>query len=154
MAHIDSPLSVQTILHMIEDSAASRLTSPPTRREATTMEPIEMKEPQDRFVASEEALHDEARKLTDCDDVGEPSYLEDLRVLLELLDESKTLSALGRVILRGQVVASPTNRQRCEQRLNEHPEVLGHEIRRPAFLAGLVRSSPGAYARAVPPCTT
>lgn len=92
------------------------------------------------FAASEEALHQEAREHAGCDDFGDPSYLEGLRVLLRALDESRSLSRLGRMILRRQIVTSLTTRLRCEQRLEESPEVVETEIVRPIFITGLVRT--------------
>lgn len=89
---------------------------------------------------SEEALHEEAVKLAGSDDFGDPAYLEGLRVLLRALDESTTLTPLGRTILRRQAVTSLTTRLRCEQRLKEHPEFADVEIRRPIFITGLVRT--------------
>ncbi len=94
----------------------------------------------DNFAAAEDALHEEARELAGCDDFGDPSYLEGLRVLLRSLDESKSLSKLGRMILRRQVVTSLATRLRCEERLKQHPEVLDREVRRPIIITGLVRT--------------
>lgn len=92
------------------------------------------------FVASEEAFHEEARKLAGHDDFGEPSYLDGLRALSRSLDASKSLSPLGRMILRRQIVTSLTTRLRCEKRLAALPEVGQIEVRRPIFITGLVRT--------------
>ena len=66
----------------------------------------------DRFASCEDALHEEAVKHAGSDDFGDPSYLDGLRVLLRSLDESRTLSELGRSILRNQVLTSLTTRLR------------------------------------------
>ena len=94
----------------------------------------------DGFASSEDALHEEAVEQAGSDDFGDPSYLDGLRVLLRSLDESRTLSELGRSILRNQVLTSLTTRLRCEQRLEENPAVLQTEVRRPIFITGLVRT--------------
>jgi len=94
----------------------------------------------DGFAASEDALHEEACTYAGSDDFGDTSYLEGLRVLLASLDESRTLSDLGRMILRRQVVTSLTTRLRCEERLKQNPHVADIEVRRPIFITGLVRT--------------
>jgi hypothetical protein len=92
------------------------------------------------FVASEEALHEDAIKAAGADDFGDKAYLAGLRALSASIDESKTLSKLGRMILRRQIVTSLTTRLRCEQRLKNNPEAQKVEIRRPIFITGLVRT--------------
>lgn len=94
----------------------------------------------DGFEASESALHEEAIALAGGDDFGDPAYLDGLRVLLCSLDESKTLSDLGRVIMRRQIVSSLSTRLRCEQRLKERPQVADVPVVRPIFITGLVRT--------------
>ncbi len=101
---------------------------------------IDLKDSKEGFAASEDALHEEACGHAGSDDFGDPCYLEGLRVLLHSLDESHTLSKLGRMILRRQVVTSLTTRLRCEQRLKENPDAAKTEIRRPIFITGLVRT--------------
>ncbi len=94
----------------------------------------------ERFVASEEALHQDAIEAAGCDDFGDEAYLAGLRVLLASIDESRTLSKLGRMILRRQIVTSLTTRLRCERRLAETPAAAHVQIRRPIFITGLVRT--------------
>ncbi|MBW2269502.1 MAG: sulfotransferase [Deltaproteobacteria bacterium] len=101
---------------------------------------FEMKDVQEGFVASEDQLHEEARKNAGCDNFGDPSYLEGLRVLLRSLDESKSLSPLGRMILRRQILTSLTTRLRAEACLEDNPAAREVEIRRPIIITGLVRT--------------
>ncbi len=58
------------------------------------------------FAASEDDLHEEGRKLGGCHDFGDPSYPNGLRALSGALDDSKTLSGLGRMNMRRQIVTS------------------------------------------------
>lgn len=92
------------------------------------------------FVASEAAFHEEAVKQAGSDDFGDPGYLDGLRALLHAVDESKSMSAMGRMIFQRQIATSLTTRLRCEQRLKDHPGYAQVEIQRPIFITGLVRT--------------
>ncbi len=92
------------------------------------------------FVASEEALHAEARDVAGLDDFGDASYKAGLRVLLESLDRDADLSATGRMIFRAQITDALATRLRVEQRLRDLPAGSAHEIARPIVITGLVRT--------------
>ena len=92
------------------------------------------------FVASEEAMHEQATELAGHDDFGDPSYLEGLRVLLQAYDEEARFNDYGRGAARQTIVETLAARLRCERQWRERPEVLDHTIERPIVICGLVRT--------------
>ena len=92
------------------------------------------------FAASEEALHEEARKREGVDDFGDPSYLEGLRVLLRAYDEEARFNDYGRVAVRANIVNLLRRRLHAEAMWKQRPELLQHEIRRPIVICGLIRT--------------
>jgi hypothetical protein len=92
------------------------------------------------FVDSEQRLHDLAIAEAGSDNFGDPSYLEGFRVLLNAYDKESKLNAYGRENTLQKLQALLAQRLRAEQFLDQHPQVLDHEIRRPIIICGLVRT--------------
>jgi len=92
------------------------------------------------FLASEQALHEEARAVVGWDDFGDPSYRDGLRVLLRAWDEEARFNAYGRAAARQTVVSLLARRLRAERMWRELPQVLEQPIRRPLVICGLVRT--------------
>ena len=92
------------------------------------------------FAASEEALHEEARRREGSDDFGDPTYLEGLRVLLRAYDEEACFNDYGRAAARANIVNLLRRRLHAEAMWRQHPELLEHEIRRPLVICGMVRT--------------
>jgi hypothetical protein len=92
------------------------------------------------FARSEDALHEEASRIVDHDDFGDPAYLEGLRVLLDAYDTEARFNAYGRGAARQTVLDTLVQRLRAEQQWQQMPQVLEHEIERPIVICGLVRT--------------
>ncbi len=93
-----------------------------------------------KFVDSESALLDAARKATGLDDFGDSRFREGLRVLLRAYDEESHLSPFGRLMVRGELAKVLENRLRVERAWQQSPEILELPVRRPLFILGLPRS--------------
>ena len=92
------------------------------------------------FADSEDALHEEAIAIAGCDDFGNPSYLEGMRVLLDAYDSEAKFSAQGRMAARHMVLDTLVKRLSAERQWAEIPQVLEREIERPLVICGLVRT--------------
>lgn len=92
------------------------------------------------FAESEPLFHEQAIAAAGCDDFGDPSYLEGLRVVLAALDGEARLHRRGRRLARGLIVHLLTQRLRCERLWRQHPEVLQAQIPRPIVILGCVRT--------------
>jgi hypothetical protein len=92
------------------------------------------------FAESEESFHEQAIQEVGCDDFGDPSYLEGLRVLLQAYDREAKLTPIGRTVARHGVLEVLKNRLRAERAWKEDPSILEIEIRRPIVILGLVRT--------------
>lgn len=92
------------------------------------------------FVESEQLFHEFAIGTAGCDDFGEPSYLDGMRVALRALDTEAKLHEGGRQAMRATIVEMLAERLRAERRLKQHPEVFQLPIRRPIFITGCVRT--------------
>ena len=92
------------------------------------------------FVEHEDALHEKAIAAEGLDDFGETDYLEGLRVLLHAYDEQAKLHVAGSKAVRHQIIHALRQRLRTERWWKEKPELLDHEIRRPIFITGCVRT--------------
>jgi hypothetical protein len=85
-------------------------------------------------------LIDEARQSTGLDDFGEASFREGLTVLAGSLDDEADLSPLGRVVVRGQLLANLVTRLRVIDWAKRHPEVREEGVERPWVVLGLPRT--------------
>ncbi|UCE85981.1 MAG: sulfotransferase [Deltaproteobacteria bacterium] len=92
------------------------------------------------FRESEAALHEAAVEAVGCDDFGDPSYLDGLRVLLDAYDREAKLTPVGRQLTYRGIRNILVARLRVQQQLRAHPEALAAEIDRPVFICGLVRT--------------
>lgn len=88
----------------------------------------------------EQSLRDAARRKTGCDDFGEESFREPLRVLLDALEREAGLSALGRFLTRALLVQLLSSRLLVEDTIRRHPELLEVPVQRPIVIAGLPRT--------------
>ncbi len=93
--------------------------------------------PGDAF--DEERLLASARKVAGSDDFGDEPFLEPLRVLLDSL-RGAALDDLGRMIWRGTLLKSLSQRARAQQWWTAHPEILDEPIERPIVVVGMMRS--------------
>ena len=92
------------------------------------------------FIASEDALHEEAMRLTGHTDFGDPSYREALRVVLRAYDAEARFHDAGRAAARANLVQLLATRLRSERSLIEHRPRLATDVRRPVVVLGLVRT--------------
>jgi hypothetical protein len=87
-----------------------------------------------------ERLIDEARRSTGLDDFGDASFREGLTVLAGSLEDEADLSPLGRVVVRGQLLANLVTRLRVIDWAKRHPEVREEGVERPWVVLGLPRT--------------
>ena len=92
------------------------------------------------FAQSEERLHAEAAEIAGCDDFGDPSYLEGLRVLLAGYDEEARFNDHGGAMAKQMVLGILVSRLQSQRQLREQPEVLETPIERPLVICGLIRT--------------
>ena len=92
------------------------------------------------FAQSEERLHAEAAAIAGCDDFGDPSYLEGLRVLLAGYDEEARFNEHGAVMAKQMVLGILASRLQSQRQLREQPEILETRIERPLVICGLIRT--------------
>jgi hypothetical protein len=93
-----------------------------------------------KFVDMEQRLHEAAARDVGCDDFGEQSYREGLRVLLAAYDQEAKLTPFGRKAAQIQLTEILKKRLRAEKAWRENPEILQQDIRRPIVILGLVRT--------------
>ncbi|MDE0885865.1 MAG: sulfotransferase [Myxococcota bacterium] len=87
-----------------------------------------------------EAALDQAASESGLDDFGEDIYSEPLAVFLEGARVEGDLSAMGEVMVWGQVIQFLKNRLLVEEEFKRHPEIAGEVIDRPIVIAGLPRT--------------
>jgi hypothetical protein len=94
------------------------------------------------FSESEDALHEEAIQATGCEDFGDPSYREALRVVLDAYDRDARFHDAGRAAARLNLVRQLICRLRSQRRIAERPDAAkaAAAIRRPIVVLGLVRT--------------
>jgi hypothetical protein len=88
----------------------------------------------------EGALLGAARRRAGLEDFGPDSFRPGLRQLLASLEHEAALTAIGRMIARGQILGLLTNRLRLVEHRKRHPELANEQIRRPLFVLGLPRT--------------
>lgn len=96
------------------------------------------------FLASEEALHSEARDACGLEDFGDADYLEGLRALLESLDRDAALNPIGEMTIRGSIVEALVGRLLSESGRALHPECAEAPIEQPLVIIGLPRTGTSA----------
>ena len=92
------------------------------------------------FAQSEEQFHAEAAGIAGCDDFGDASYLEGLRVLLRGYDEEARFNEHGAAMARQMVLGILVSRLQSQRQLREQPEILEMPIERPLVICGLIRT--------------
>ena len=81
-----------------------------------------------------------ARRRAGTEDLGGDSWREPLALYLEAAREQAGLNTLGRLAVRGMLVAALANRARLHAWSVEHPEVREERIERPWVIVGLPRT--------------
>jgi hypothetical protein len=82
----------------------------------------------------------EARARTGLEDLGDPSYEEAMRRLVDGMDREAKLHEVGRATQRERVVGLLVNRLRAEAAYARHPEIEEEQIEAPFVIAGLART--------------
>jgi Sulfotransferase family len=94
----------------------------------------------EKFVGSEDWLHETAAAQVGASDFGGPEYLTGLRVLLEAYDADVKLDENGRERVFGLLLSVLIARLYAEQGWRRHPECLATEIHRPLIITGVPRT--------------
>jgi hypothetical protein len=81
-----------------------------------------------------------ATRSTRLDDFGDDAFRAPLRRLLDGFEREASLTMLGRLIARTDVVRLLENRLRMVDTRRRHPEIDAGDIRRPIFVVGLPRT--------------
>jgi len=81
-----------------------------------------------------------ARETSGLTDLGDPTMLEGLEVLVKASNEEAQLSAAGASRWEGNLVKQLSNRLRVVDYLKQHPELLERPIDKPMFVFGLPRT--------------
>jgi hypothetical protein len=88
----------------------------------------------------EASLLERATKTTGLTDFGTPAFRDPLRRLLDAFENEASLTTLGRLIARTDVVRLLENRLRMEETHKHHPEIAAGPIQKPIFIIGLPRT--------------
>jgi hypothetical protein len=88
----------------------------------------------------EDALLAAARKATGLADFGADGFRPGLHRLLESLERDAALSAMGRMVARGQLVGLLATRLQLAEHRGRHPELAEQRTLRPLFVLGLPRT--------------
>jgi len=89
----------------------------------------------------EEPLHEAAREATGYSDFGPDEYREGLGVLLRACEQESNLTTIGRLTIKGQVLASLQGRLHSEAGFERHPEIGAGPIERPLLIVGMPRTA-------------
>lgn len=81
-----------------------------------------------------------AREATGLTDIGDPTMLAGLEVLVKASNEEAQLSEAGVSRWEGNLVRQLSNRLRVVDYLKQHPELLNRPIDKPMFVFGLPRT--------------
>jgi len=88
----------------------------------------------------ERSLLDEACARSRLDDFGGDEFREPLRVLLDSIENERSLHFLGRILARDEILNLLENRLRITDTRKRHPEIDAVEVHRPIFVTGLPRT--------------
>jgi len=88
----------------------------------------------------EKIFLDKARQHTGLDDLGDTSFLEAMRVLLQAYKTEAEFTFIGRVCVHGDTVRMLENRLRLIADRRRYPAIADEVVRRPLFITGLPRS--------------
>lgn len=92
------------------------------------------------IVLDADALLDEARARTGLDDFGDDRFHEPFRILVDSLNEEKSLHTVGALLIRGDLLNALEIRLRLTDERKRHPEVCDERIEAPVFITGLPRT--------------
>ncbi|CAN7373091.1 sulfotransferase [Phenylobacterium sp. LjRoot225] len=81
-----------------------------------------------------------AQEATGLTDLGDPSVLEGLEVLIKASNEEARLSDVGAQRWQATIVGTLSNRLRIVDYLKRHPELLERPVEKPLFVFGLPRT--------------
>ena len=81
-----------------------------------------------------------ARETTGLSNLGDDSILDALNRLVDALNSEARLNERGEQSVRGNLVATLSNRLRIEDYLASHPELLERPVEKPLFVFGLPRT--------------
>lgn len=85
-------------------------------------------------------LIDQAIAQSGLGDLGDPSALEGLEVLVEAIDAEAKLNELGDLGIAGAIVAALVNRLRVIDHLKQNPELAATPVKAPLVVVGLFRA--------------
>lgn len=88
----------------------------------------------------EPALLDEARRRTGLEDFGGDAFREPLARLLQSFESEASLTLLGRIAARQDLLRLLSNRLRMQEDRRRHPEIGAEQVRQPIFVTGLPRT--------------
>jgi hypothetical protein len=88
----------------------------------------------------EDSLLDAARAATGLDDFGDDGWREPFGLLLEGLNSTAQLHAVGRMLTRADIVRSLVNRLEMTAAFARQPELHNAPVDEPIFVTGLARS--------------
>jgi len=88
----------------------------------------------------EEAFLRKARKKTGLHDFGDDSFREPLAILCKEGQSGKSMTALGRLMFKDNLLTRLKNRLKLEAEYKAHPEILDQVIEKPIIIAGLART--------------
>lgn len=81
-----------------------------------------------------------ARAATGLEDLGDPSQLEGLPILVKASNEEARLSEAGAARWEQSITANLINRMKVVDYVKQHPELLERPIEKPTFVFGLPRT--------------
>ena len=87
-----------------------------------------------------ESLLHQAMAKTGLSDFGDDEFRQPLALLLSGLENDASLSLLGRMVARGDLLRTLENRLGMVDLLKQHPEIADQAIARPIFVVGPPRS--------------
>jgi hypothetical protein len=85
-------------------------------------------------------LLEQARRRTGLDDFGGGEFLVPYRIFLRAVESEAKLHALGRMLVRGDVLTWLENRLRLHDSRKREPAIAAQRIERPIFITGLPRT--------------
>ena len=87
-----------------------------------------------------ELFVEEAQQRTGLDDFGDPRFREPLRRVIADFEEEASLSVLGRIAARQDMIRLLSNRLRMEWDRKRHPGIAVQPVTGPLFVTGLPRT--------------
>lgn len=82
----------------------------------------------------------EARAKTGLADFGDERFREPFRILVDSLNEERSLHTVGALLIRGDLLNALTIRLQLTEYRKRHPEITDEAVDRPVFITGLPRT--------------